>query len=57
MAMCLRVAEIGGYVHEYHPSPDLLVLRELYSGRFSSYGLSLEALVGHAGQRKFYTLD
>jgi hypothetical protein len=55
-AMCLRITELGGYSNEYHPSEDVPLLPELYSGLFSTHGLTVEALTGAPPNRRFTIL-
>jgi tRNA-dependent cyclodipeptide synthase len=56
-AMCLRMTEIEGYSDEYHPVSDLPLMPELYSGAFSEFGLTVEALTGSPARRHFHVLE
>jgi hypothetical protein len=56
MAMCLRVAELGGWPYEYYPGREIAVIGELYAGRFASQGLSVESLIQARPRRVFTPL-
>lgn len=55
-AMCLRITEIEGYADEFHPSDDLPVMPQLYSGAFADYGLTVKSITGVQPRRNFSIL-
>ncbi len=57
IAMCLRVSEVEGYANEYSPYSDMSAIRDLYSGKFVSYGLSIDNIVDKKARRVFKTLE
>jgi tRNA-dependent cyclodipeptide synthase len=56
IAMCIRVTELEGYCHEYHPGPDLPVAQALFAGQFRHLGLSVDLLTGAVPRRSFTVL-
>jgi hypothetical protein len=54
-AMIIRITE-SGRPYEYYPQNHIYTLTELYEDRFADFGLTIEALVGHARTRIFSPL-
>jgi tRNA-dependent cyclodipeptide synthase len=56
-AMSISVTELGGRPYEYYPEMQIDVLAQLYQGRFSHLGLSVEKLTGKPQGRVFTCLN
>lgn len=58
VAMCLKITEMDEFSFEYYPTQQIDILTQLYSDKFTFYGLSVESLTGkNKRSRRFQILD
>ena len=56
-AMIMRITELSERPFDYYPGDQIETLESLYEDRFSSAGLTVDALVGHPKSRLFNALS